>query len=548
MPAISLKAACFGNNVFTGSSAADCISNLLATGFRRFVIDVYWSVTRRQWIFCPVSVPQGGANTATSSRAANDTFRESSSGSSVYQLGDYSCADDLDLSLFFNILGDYFWDNNADVDIHIIYVVFNVHAAADSSTPDQPPPTVTGGLSPSRTQFLGTLASDALIHYIYRPPHLAKERDNIDRTWFKVPPRYRPVTDYFTIHKAHDGTHYSPDGWPCSKFVQYADQRRLLFEYGSVDSEMQDYNPTRDSEVIFPPGYLSSTRETQFTGSRIKSGCLYRPGASAVSDVNSSWTQSNPVLVPSNANTTHALAQLSHSVQQLTTCGLSPVLNYTLFNATADSALDWYRNISQSSRWSWAFGEPKGANLSASNPGFKSYRCALMDTSLSGHWSASNCSEERYAACRVKSQPFNWAISNKPASFSDASDTCPDDTSFGTPRTGLENTYLYHTLLAQPKDIIDPASDNAQKREVWLDINSVDVQSCWVKGGEGTSCPYNTDTQQLKRKTVVVPAVASIVICTIAALTLFVKCNANRRNSRRRKRVIEGWDYEGVPS
>ena len=85
-------------------------------------------------------------------------------------------------------------------------------------------------------------------------------------------------------------------------------------------------------------------------------------------------------------------------------------------------------------------------------------------------------------------------------------------------------------------------------RQVWVDFNSLDIASCWVKGGPEARCPYASDPQQLQKKTVLVATIWGIVICVVAALTLFVKCNANQRNSRRRKRVIEGWEYEGVPS
>jgi hypothetical protein len=112
----------------------------------------------------------------------------------------------------------------------------------------------------------------------------------------------------------------------------------------------------------------------------------------------------------------------------------------------------------------------------------------------------------------------------------------------------LENTYLYKYLLAQPETTINPASTDANLREIYVDFNSIDVTSCWVTGGPGAKCPYESDPQQLEHRTVLVAAIAGIVILIITALTLFVKCNANRRNSRRRKRVIEGWEYEGVPS
>lgn len=225
------------------------------------------------------------------------------------------------------------------------------------------------------------------------------------------------------------------------------------------------------------------------------------------------------------------------------------MLNTTLFGETADTNVDHYRNISLSTGWAWAIGEPQGASTGGGTENTPSFdRCAIMDLSSQGRWRATNCSVTRRGACRIGNSPFSWTLSNATAEYANVSDTCPPGSTFAVPRTGLENTYLYKYLLTQPETTINPASTDPTLREIYIDFNSIDVTSCWVSGGPETKCPYGSDPQQLERKTVLVAAIAGIVICIITALTLFVKCNANRRNSRRRKRVIEGWEYEGVPS
>lgn len=522
---------------------------MLAAGYRRIFVDLYWSVERRKWTFCPATVALNAATPTATTGAAKTTPTASPSTSPVQKLGAYSCTDDLGLSMLFDVLSGYFGDADADLDIHMTYVIFNLHAVASTSSPNEPASTLAAAQLPARSQSLGSLASDAIGTYVYSPSELAEDRNNLDESWFEVPHKYKPITDYLTIHENHDGGRVTPDGWPCSKYVQYASQRRLLLGYGSVDPQLQNYNLARDNHTIFPPEYLtSSVTVSTATDRSVQSGCLYQPDASAVSQANSSWAESSLISFPRDLNSTRDLGQLTYFVRNLTACGLSPMLNSTLFNTTADSAIDWYKNVSRSSTWTWATGEPREEDLHDESSESKPYRCAVMDVSLTGHWRATNCTERRHAACRVDDRPFTWTLSTKPVSFSDASDACPDKSKFAIPRTGLENTYLYHHLLSQSTNVIDPDSVNASKREVWLDFNCIDVQSCWVTGGADATCPYKTDPQQLQRKTVVVAAVASIIICVITALTLFVKCNANRRNSRRRKRVIEGWEYEGVPS
>lgn len=119
---------------------------------------------------------------------------------------------------------------------------------------------------------------------------------------------------------------------------------------------------------------------------------------------------------------------------------------------------------------------------------------------------------------------------------------CGDNQSFALPRTGLENSYLY-AAWAGAHD--DKDGDTA----VWIDFNSLDREDCWVVG-VNASCPYLNDDNAQRSRTVIVPTVAAVIIFVLSALTLFVKCAANRQNSRRRRRRRgeDGWDYEGVPS
>ncbi|KAB8235466.1 Lectin C-type domain protein [Aspergillus alliaceus] len=560
---VSVTAACFGNSVFETQSAEKCISNLLASGYRRFLVDLYWSVDSRAWSFCPVAIPKDepvvtisttpsvGPTATTSAARSTVTVGSNSSGSSVYELGPYRCANDLDLSGLIDIFQDYYKDTTSQLNVYIIYITFNLHVAASAAAPNQPASKVSGDDLPAFSERVDTLMDNRLFHYIYTPSQLAKERSNLNESWYVVDDGYKPITEYFTINKLSDGTQSTPDGWPGTKYVQLAKERRLFLEYGSVDPQLEDYDlTTGKSEVIFPPGYLTSTVPAPSGDTKgLDYGCLYDAGASQVSQVNSSWALSNSLSVPRGMNETYALSELSDRVVNLTACGLTPILNSTLFNKTADEAATLYKNISLSSTWAWAEGEPQGSDVGEGIDSPQHDRCAVMDVSVGGHWRVTNCTDIRRAACRVGNLPYTWTISNTVYSYSDAySYACPENTTMGVPRTGLENTYLYRYLLTQSSNIINPASPDPAKREIWLDFNSRDITSCWATGGPEASCPYASDPKQLEKRTVLVSAIAAIVICIITALTLFVKCNANRRNSRRGKRVIHGWEYEGVPS
>ncbi|GFF36300.1 maintenance of telomere capping protein 6 [Aspergillus udagawae] len=561
VPAVSLTAACFGKNVYDGNAAQKCISNLLAIGYRRFLVDIYWSVEQRNWTFCPVARPQNvevvtvsttPSPTATATAVAGTvTAVADSSGSLLYELGPYLCSDNLDLSGLVDIFADHFRLTNSQWNVYTTFITLNLHVASSATSLDQPAASVTNEQLPLPSEYVSALFDEHLSPYIYRPSLLAEERRNLNESWYAVDNGYAPITEYFTLHDEADGKQSTPDGWPSSKYVQLAQERRLFLEYGSVDPQLGSYDLNADNDVIFPPHYLTTTVSSAATDNgSLTSGCLYNPGATSVSQVNSSWAQSSSIPIINGSDETKALREISDLIVNLTVCGLSPVLNSTLFNKTADSDANLYQNISMSVSWAWAIGEPQNPSppgIDDDSPHIE--RCAVMDLTLGGHWRSTNCSVERHAACRVGNHPFTWSLSSQAYTYSDAYHyACPENTSFSIPRTGLENTYLYHYLLDGSKDTLDATTTDPAKYEVWLDFNSLDVASCWVTGGPDTPCPYVADPHQLERRTVLVAAIAGIVICIITALTLFVKCNANRRNSRRGKRVIQGWEYEGVPS
>ncbi|GAB1204915.1 hypothetical protein APSETT445_003579 [Aspergillus pseudonomiae] len=560
---VSVTAACFGNNVFETQSAEKCISNLLSVGYRRFLVDLYWSAGLRAWTFCPVAIPKNVpvvtvsttptmTPTATASAAQSTaTLVSSSSGWPVYELGPYLCSENLDLSGLIDIFQDYFKDTTSQLNVYIRYLTFNLHVAASAAAPELPAAKVSGDELPSFSERVDTLIDDRLFYYIYTPSRLANERSNLNESWYEVDDGYKPITEYFATHELSDGTQSTPDGWPASKYVQLAQERRLFLEYGSVDPQLEDYNLTAGkSEVIFPPRYLASLVPAPSADEGgLDYGCFYDADAFQVSEVNSSWALSSSLSQPHGLNETYALRELSERVVNLTACGLTPILNNTLFNKTADQEVAPYKNISLSSTWAWAEGEPQGADVADNIDSPQYDRCAVLDVSVGGHWRVANCTDVRRVACRVANLPYTWTVSSTAHSYTDAySEACPDNTTMGVPRTGLENTYLYRYLLTQPSNIIDPTSPDRAKREIWLDFNSRDITSCWVTGGPEAKCPYASDPKQLEKKTVLVSTIAGIVICIITALTLFVKCNTNRRNSRRGKRIIQGWEYEGVPS
>ena len=61
VPGISLSAGCFSQMRYENDDAALCLSNLLAVGFQRFEVDLYWDDARQVWSLCPVAIPDASS-------------------------------------------------------------------------------------------------------------------------------------------------------------------------------------------------------------------------------------------------------------------------------------------------------------------------------------------------------------------------------------------------------------------------------------------------------------------------------------------------------
>jgi hypothetical protein len=327
------------------------------------------------------------------------------------------------------------------------------------------------------------------------------------------------------------------NGWPTIAFTVFKEFYRALAEFGTIDPQMQEYNLTADRDTIFGSNELLELHNTTISSAgEISNGCLFSPSeVSVTSDTNSSWAVS---LTPSlNVDASPNLNTILPAISNLTDCGFSPFLNRTLDGQTADQNPVLYRAFVYSTLWSWQPGQPiNSTNISEND---YSYKCAAMAVGgqYPGRWYPVNCRDKRRVACHHHQQPYNWTLSKDPVDYFSGDDACPKEFIFSIPHTPLENAHLHAELQRTP----DP--------DVFLNFNSIDVENCWTININGT-CPYQPRQDLNKTRVVVVPTIAAVIIFVLAALTFFVKCAANRQEGRRgkRRRMMSGWEYEGVPS
>ncbi|CAK4031133.1 hypothetical protein DOTSEDRAFT_42065 [Lecanosticta acicola] len=611
-PGISLTAACFAHDRYEDQAAAKCFSNLLATGFQRIEVDVYWDKSRRTWALCPVEL--GGAGSIVSSSTATATAsipsttqlasdglagrdavvmyaRQTSSGGTLslpststaesttsdvtttatldanplttsvgssgsaptkisgdetlFQVGPYSCSLGTDLAALVSVASEYTASTEYDLNATAIYMTLNVHAAAEASEPLRSAQKPSADQLPGDDSLLSTIIASNTSLFLYTPADLSTQRGslNTSRSWFTVAQDRQPDSAFFETDTI-GGIVATSDGWPSESYFERTFGKRLLVSFGDIDPQMSAYNFSGDKSYIFRQHYLRAPRVvTNDSDGGVSTGCFFNPNNHSVAAVNSSWAIN--AIGNSSLLAGSSLENILAQARNLTYCGISPILNGTLNNATADQDVAPYTAFVENTRWSWAMGQPFNASLT---PDPSDYRCAALN-STSGFWQVSDCSQSYHGACRVSHQPYTWRISGDQAPYGKVDLACDGDDdddgnlSFDVPRTALENTYLLSTWQTYQRN----QSDYDGGPLLWLNFNDLDVQECWVIG-QNSSCPYqhpsSTDTRE-----VVVPVVAGVIVFVIALLTVLLKCAGNRQQSkRRRRRGDDGWDYEGVPS
>ncbi|KAF1992189.1 hypothetical protein K402DRAFT_320588 [Aulographum hederae CBS 113979] len=618
-PGVSLTAACFGNNRYDEDEALKCFSNLLALGFKRLVVDLYWDHGRNIWSFCPVQVPtspdevpeltsqpevttsarpsvssvnNAGAVTArsavqldelfavaaaglgahltvsddavenwrrqvtpavtfstpsiqpTSSASTSPLFQPPPGDGQAYQLSPYQCTPGINFPVLTRTISSYFTNTSNTLEASITYLVFNLHLAAPFDDPTGVASTPPQSELPATGNLLSDIVATNLSSYLYTPTQLDNDRTNLNSTWFRANSNRQPDLNYEAIVVDSTGIHATPDGWPSESYIEFQQGVRLLAAYGQVDSAMQGYNFSGDMNNFFSFQYINNPREVEYAESgRLTQGCFFDSSTQTLTYANNnSWAYSDELHIEvSGGNLT---TSTFHATGNLTSCGLSLYLNQTLGNVTANENITLYKDIAYSSIWSWARGQPLLPSQATDVNDGTLYRCAVLDTTLGGRWRVENCGESHPAACRTMNDPYGWAVTDDSGTYGDGQDNCPGNTTFAVPRTGLENTYLLNAI----NNRTSPSSTEGDTA-FWINYNSLDAEACWVSGVNAT-CPYTERSDTDQTKTVVVPTVAAVIIFVLALLTFFVKCAANRQNSRRRSRrkMDDGWDYEGVPS
>lgn len=464
----------------------------------------------------------------------------------LLQVGEYTCSTQLDFHQFLNVLYGHFINTEDNLNATTKYIILNLHAASSVSGSSDPDASPSQDNLPQGNNLLSSLISANNSQYLYTPQLLGDQRSDLNKptSWFTVRQSITPDSTFYQVDRSSNNIVSTPDGWPSESVVEFARARRMLAGFGHIDPEMQGYDLSLDAATIFAPGYLQNPRDITLTSNgSITNGCFFNSDESSVANANSSWSTS--INLAQNAAQDTPLDISLAQASNLTACGISPILNTTLSNASADSNPLPYKSYVLSTIWSWAENEPSNIDPDDQDPADPSQdpinRCAVLNAT-SAHWQSHDCGVSHHAACRVDGEsPYTFRISDSSAAYAKAEAACRNGVSFAAARSALENSFLSHAW----RDYRD--EHDVEDELLWVDFNDLDIAGCWVIG-QNSTCPYQ-DQQVGEVRRVVVPTVAAVIVFVLAILTIFIKCASNRRNTkRRRKRVDDGWDYEGVPS
>ncbi len=521
-----------------------------------YVQDVIPQITQSNPTFAtvPTSV-RAGTSVSTTTTVETPTPKPTHA---LESLGPYKCSPGAILSAFSQLLDSYNLATQNTLEAHLTFYIFNIHAAAAHDKPNDPAPSPTS--LPSSEALIGSSLFGNLSAYIYTPANLENHRANLNSTWFTVPERYRPITDYYNSQVSGDGIWSTPDGWPSESFIEFSNSKRSLLQFGTVDQQMNGVITPSELEIIFSPNsiFINQTDVAFNDTGGISHGCYMHPVDTDLKDSNSTWanTPLNSISLfrdmDSLSSSAANYSNYDYAIPtNLVNCGISPLLNTTL-GRTADIDPRPYKAFAAATMWSFGPDEPQlyNASQSSGDDNINILRCSTSDTT--GRWSVTDCGIKHHVACRAS--PLNWTVSSFSVSYSFASTACPTEFTFSAPASALENAYLT-AAIRRNKDY-KRKNDRDPGPGVLLAFNNLDVQGCWVlsQGGANATCPYDSGGLQefSRQRTIVVPTVAAVIVLVVTALTLLTKGWGNRRGSKKRsdsgRGKANGFVYEGVPS
>ncbi|KAG5368081.1 Maintenance of telomere capping protein 6 [Yarrowia sp. E02] len=578
--------------------------DLLKSGMTSLGLDVYWNNKDQHWQLCPVVFPttaEPGTPVLLQRRLTTDIVTCDQNATLSYFLAA--------LSTHINVT-----DNNLDVDlISLKFNLRTVEIPIQSNTSSQRQKRQLSESSATETQLASSVLSSLLDASSFansasassfsggdsNPSSISSRRSNSTEstrtasstesasstsatpsTYTTGPqmlgnivgssfigPRLYTPRDLQSDRQAEPPRTYdyqglSNKGFPLAHYILLEMKARVMVSISQNDQPEGYGWGSADQDVIFTKQALLGSSDPESTNENIAyenlQECI-RLDPQFLQSINltgaASWrtyssSQQDPI---SNV-----------SFQEFINCGLSPSINNTLAPG------ETLQGLMTESLWSWAQDEPsKCHNESVTrsqdrNTGLVAWNCAVL---MPDGWHVSNCYDTHYPLCRQGELAYNWAVGTQKVNYFDTAqdkNICPPGYTFSLPRTALQNIAAKITVrgvsgktkVFKGGDASDPDSyDTIDYGEtafpVWIDLNSISQEDCWVSGGPTSRCPYRT--VQSHSVSVALLTVASAVCAGVAAAIILLQMDTQpiKKNSGRWRRLMSNFkksEYESVPA
>ncbi|KAG7195778.1 Maintenance of telomere capping protein 6 [Scheffersomyces spartinae] len=517
---VSLGTQLFARKDYSPDALVD-FRNLLNVGTQTLMVDLYWNGATQIWQLCPAPYP---ANTTYT----DDTIRLEWKGKT------YNCDPSLTMALMVKSMVSYFGDTNNVLLVNIINLIINLKEI-DFSTSNNGTVASKGDLSKyiPQTGSINTYGNSTLVDTFAEFGTLA----------------FTPL-DQDIFNGLRDDSFYNISGTstPSVYYLAWLDLNRVAVRIAGneVKDNWYSYNITEtDKSVIFFPENPNAMMVASVTNETVLNECttlLNNMGNIQTSQlVDMATKQHFKFILDDDTDSFN-----NDSYTRFISCGYSPILNakeYSISNFTTGEDVrsqDLGAIINNFLARTFLLTELTDVDDEESMKA--ATRCVVFVSDLLSK--VANCYNQYPYACQNISNPVDWFIGDDEREYFDAySDACPEGYQFSVPHLLVELISMRNEI--HKKNISYP---------VWVDINDITVNLCFVSGGPYANCPYQETVSKQKLVGLIAPSfVVGAVILVLMFLERFFRTNPiqTRRKTYWRRRVLEFnklHEYEGVPS
>lgn len=524
------------------SDALTLVLNLLTVEVSTILVDLYWNEFIQRWQLCPAPFPNNSTGNLT---AVVEVTWEGQ----TYQCQPGFAPEDL-----MTTIGLYLRKSNVNLKANMVLIVFSLKSIYYETSRTSNLTVSTNTSIPSQyasTDAAYLLVSNSSLSYMMHPIS----------SYLFTPLDFELYQDTYNTNSTD---------YPSQKVFLFTLFKRaisMVVDKG-LHKSLLGYNTTStDTDTLFfalDNNFLPAVQHTTNTTAITECEQLLN---STYNSTVFNWLSDNSHF--RFAVDSDAAAFTNTTLRQYMECGFTAILNATEYNLTSAYEQSYVGEVIDHflpySFWSWAVDQPSdnstlltlgldrrddddGSDADTDSDDLfvqvsdaqSAFQCVTMTTS---GWVVDNCYNKYRVMCQKDSDPFTWTMSSDISTYFQASDRCPRGYSFGVPSLSVQQLALLNYLLS-----------NELTHSVWIDVNDITIEGCFVTGGPYAECPYKKEvsTSSLLKRIAPSVVVAFVILVLIFFERIFYTTPIHSNRRRHWKKTINQFykehDYEGVPS